>query len=271
MSCVALLVSFCEKHGPQTVLTTQAYAGYDDKPASLFDRMETLGFGINPCTATDADLAAPADTGGPAVTVAGGVKPGGVDSGNGTRRSAAGSESGAGAPAAEPGAASVAGATPLLRPTRPPHLSSYSSTTATTPASAPAPPLCRECRWPGFGTPVVSFDPQTGTVYRSTQVPQRAELCSLVRQVCIRALSCEVSPGKERQVSEISRIIPSCDQESARVEDTAGLLRPPLKRVEGSKWGRTTPLVTTLRRRAETKQPISETSRCGSVLPLAFC
>lgn len=198
MSCVALLVSFCEKHGPQTVLTTQAYADDDAKPASLFD----------PCT--DAGLAAPADTGGPAVTVAGGVKPGGVkpggvDSGNGTHRSAAGSESGVGAPAAQPGDASMAGATPLLRPTRPPpHLSSCSSAAATTPASAPAPPLCRECRWPGFVT-IVSFDRPTGTVYRSTPVPQRAELCSLIRQVCVRALSCEVSPGKERPVSEISR------------------------------------------------------------------
>lgn len=94
------------------------------------------------------------------------------------------------------GAASASSAPPqppLLSATPCPAIPSSTHNTAS--ASS-----CRECHWPGFELPVVSWDPLSSTIYRSTQVPQRAELYALVRQVCVRALSCEVSPGQENPI-----------------------------------------------------------------------
>nr|XP_009860385.1 folliculin-like [Ciona intestinalis]XP_018669825.1 folliculin-like [Ciona intestinalis] len=58
--------------------------------------------------------------------------------------------------------------------------------------------LCEACRSlseddPGF----VSYDRDSGTKFVSTQHPHNPEVFRLVRQACVRSLSCEVCPGRE--------------------------------------------------------------------------
>uniref|UniRef100_A0A4W4FR63 Folliculin n=1 Tax=Electrophorus electricus TaxID=8005 RepID=A0A4W4FR63_ELEEL len=66
---------------------------------------------------------------------------------------------------------------------------------------SPSPPqadMCEGCRslpasHPGF----VSMDTETGIRYLSHQHPRQPQLFSVVRQACVRSLSCEVCPGRE--------------------------------------------------------------------------
>lgn len=58
--------------------------------------------------------------------------------------------------------------------------------------------MCEGCRslpasHPGF----VSVDSETGIRYLSHQHPRQPQLFSVVRQACVRSLSCEVCPGRE--------------------------------------------------------------------------
>ncbi|XP_059423544.1 folliculin isoform X2 [Carassius carassius] len=58
--------------------------------------------------------------------------------------------------------------------------------------------MCEGCRslpasHPGF----VSVDGETGIRYLSHQHPRQQQLFSVVRQACVRSLSCEVCPGRE--------------------------------------------------------------------------
>ncbi|XP_073703610.1 folliculin [Garra rufa] len=58
--------------------------------------------------------------------------------------------------------------------------------------------MCEGCRslpasHPGF----VSIDSETGIRYLSHQHPRQPQLFSVVRQACVRSLSCEVCPGRE--------------------------------------------------------------------------
>ncbi|XP_051999234.1 folliculin-like [Xyrauchen texanus] len=58
--------------------------------------------------------------------------------------------------------------------------------------------MCEGCRslpasHPGF----VSVDGETGIRYLSHQHPRQPQLFSVVRQACVRSLSCEVCPGRE--------------------------------------------------------------------------
>uniref|UniRef100_A0A1A8HJN6 Folliculin n=1 Tax=Nothobranchius korthausae TaxID=1143690 RepID=A0A1A8HJN6_9TELE len=58
--------------------------------------------------------------------------------------------------------------------------------------------MCEGCRslpasHPGF----VSIDDETGIRYVSHQHPRQSQLFSVVRQACVRSLSCEVCPGRE--------------------------------------------------------------------------
>ncbi|KAL7875259.1 hypothetical protein SRHO_G00062290 [Serrasalmus rhombeus] len=58
--------------------------------------------------------------------------------------------------------------------------------------------MCEGCRslpasHPGF----VSVDSETGIRYLSHQHPRQPQLFSMVRQACVRSLSCEVCPGRE--------------------------------------------------------------------------
>ncbi|XP_016420736.1 folliculin-like isoform X2 [Sinocyclocheilus rhinocerous] len=58
--------------------------------------------------------------------------------------------------------------------------------------------MCEGCRslpasHPGF----VSVDSETGIRYLSHQHPRQQQLFSVVRQACVRSLSCEVCPGRE--------------------------------------------------------------------------
>uniref|UniRef100_A0A4W4FNU6 Folliculin n=1 Tax=Electrophorus electricus TaxID=8005 RepID=A0A4W4FNU6_ELEEL len=58
--------------------------------------------------------------------------------------------------------------------------------------------MCEGCRslpasHPGF----VSMDTETGIRYLSHQHPRQPQLFSVVRQACVRSLSCEVCPGRE--------------------------------------------------------------------------
>uniref|UniRef100_A0A8B9KCG6 Folliculin n=1 Tax=Astyanax mexicanus TaxID=7994 RepID=A0A8B9KCG6_ASTMX len=58
--------------------------------------------------------------------------------------------------------------------------------------------MCEGCRslpvsHPGF----VSVDTETGIRFLSHQHPRQAQLFSVVRQACVRSLSCEVCPGRE--------------------------------------------------------------------------
>ena len=58
--------------------------------------------------------------------------------------------------------------------------------------------LCQACRSfsedeQGF----VSHDRQTGARYTTTQHPSNPDVFRLVRQACVRSLSCEVCPGRE--------------------------------------------------------------------------
>ncbi|XP_067094333.1 folliculin [Osmerus mordax] len=58
--------------------------------------------------------------------------------------------------------------------------------------------MCEGCRslpasHPGF----VSIDGETGIRFLSHQHPRQAQLFSVVRQACVRSLSCEVCPGRE--------------------------------------------------------------------------
>uniref|UniRef100_A0A8C5ATX6 Folliculin n=1 Tax=Gadus morhua TaxID=8049 RepID=A0A8C5ATX6_GADMO len=65
-----------------------------------------------------------------------------------------------------------------------------------TPISTPFPPQgCRSlpASHPGF----VSIDDETGIRFLSHQHPRQSQLFSVVRQACVRSLSCEVCPGRE--------------------------------------------------------------------------
>ncbi|XP_072316804.1 folliculin [Eucyclogobius newberryi] len=58
--------------------------------------------------------------------------------------------------------------------------------------------MCEGCRslpasHPGF----VSIDDETGIRFLSHQHPRQSQLFSVVRQACVRSLSCEVCPGRE--------------------------------------------------------------------------
>uniref|UniRef100_A0A8C3AMM9 Folliculin n=1 Tax=Cyclopterus lumpus TaxID=8103 RepID=A0A8C3AMM9_CYCLU len=58
--------------------------------------------------------------------------------------------------------------------------------------------MCEGCRslpasHPGF----VSVDDETGIRFLSHQHPRQSQLFSVVRQACVRSLSCEVCPGRE--------------------------------------------------------------------------
>ncbi|KAG5271793.1 hypothetical protein AALO_G00184050 [Alosa alosa] len=58
--------------------------------------------------------------------------------------------------------------------------------------------MCEGCRslpasHPGF----VSVDNETGIRFLSHQHPRQPQLFSVVRQACVRSLSCEVCPGRE--------------------------------------------------------------------------
>uniref|UniRef100_A0A668VBH2 Folliculin n=1 Tax=Oreochromis aureus TaxID=47969 RepID=A0A668VBH2_OREAU len=65
-------------------------------------------------------------------------------------------------------------------------------------SSATQKEMCEGCRslpasHPGF----VSIDDETGIRFLSHQHPRQSQLFSVVRQACVRSLSCEVCPGRE--------------------------------------------------------------------------
>lgn len=65
-------------------------------------------------------------------------------------------------------------------------------------SSATQKEMCEGCRslpasHPGF----VSIDDETGIRFLSHQHPRQPQLFSVVRQACVRSLSCEVCPGRE--------------------------------------------------------------------------
>uniref|UniRef100_A0A3P9LYC1 Folliculin n=1 Tax=Oryzias latipes TaxID=8090 RepID=A0A3P9LYC1_ORYLA len=65
-------------------------------------------------------------------------------------------------------------------------------------STTPRGEMCEGCRslpasHPGF----VSFDDETGIRFLSHQHPRQPQLFSMVRQACVRSLSCEVCPGRE--------------------------------------------------------------------------
>ncbi|CAH1273163.1 folliculin-like isoform X3 [Branchiostoma lanceolatum] len=57
---------------------------------------------------------------------------------------------------------------------------------------------CQACRSVPSGHPgFISKDPDTKISYVSSQYPEHPQLFSIVRQACVRSLSCEVCPGRE--------------------------------------------------------------------------
>ncbi|MBN3289399.1 FLCN protein, partial [Polypterus senegalus] len=79
---------------------------------------------------------------------------------------------------------------------RDPNLSQQNSA-----AGSPAPQradMCEGCRSLPAGHPgFISHDRETSIKYVSHQHPQHPQLFSIVRQACVRSLSCEVCPGRE--------------------------------------------------------------------------
>lgn len=55
--------------------------------------------------------------------------------------------------------------------------------------------LCEGCTSVHLG--FVSYDEESGVSYVSSQRPQHRDVFSMIRQACIRSLSCEVCPGRE--------------------------------------------------------------------------
>ncbi|XP_023591323.1 folliculin isoform X2 [Trichechus manatus latirostris] len=68
-------------------------------------------------------------------------------------------------------------------------------------ASSPGPKksdMCEGCRSLAVGHPgYISHDKETSIKYVSHQHPNHPQLFSIVRQACVRSLSCEVCPGRE--------------------------------------------------------------------------
>ncbi|XP_078393759.1 folliculin [Cetorhinus maximus] len=58
--------------------------------------------------------------------------------------------------------------------------------------------MCEGCRSFSFGHPgYISLDKEASIEYMSHQHPSHPQLFSIVRQACVRSLSCEVCPGRE--------------------------------------------------------------------------
>ncbi|XP_057630983.1 folliculin isoform X1 [Chionomys nivalis] len=72
---------------------------------------------------------------------------------------------------------------------------------ASTESSSPGPKksdMCEGCRSLAVGHPgYISHDKETSIKYVSHQHPNHPQLFSIVRQACVRSLSCEVCPGRE--------------------------------------------------------------------------
>ncbi|XP_045426215.1 folliculin isoform X2 [Lemur catta] len=72
---------------------------------------------------------------------------------------------------------------------------------ASTESSSPGPKksdMCEGCRSLAAGHPgYISHDKETSIKYVSHQHPNHPQLFSIVRQACVRSLSCEVCPGRE--------------------------------------------------------------------------
>lgn len=72
---------------------------------------------------------------------------------------------------------------------------------ASTDSSSPGPKksdMCEGCRSLAVGHPgYISHDKETSIKYVSHQHPNHPQLFSIVRQACVRSLSCEVCPGRE--------------------------------------------------------------------------
>ncbi|XP_029433299.1 folliculin [Rhinatrema bivittatum] len=72
---------------------------------------------------------------------------------------------------------------------------------ASTDSSSPGPKksdMCEGCRSLAAGHPgYISHDKETSIKYVSHQHPNHPQLFSIVRQACVRSLSCEVCPGRE--------------------------------------------------------------------------
>lgn len=68
-------------------------------------------------------------------------------------------------------------------------------------SSSPGPKksdMCEGCRSLAAGHPgYISHDKETSIKYVSHQHPNHPQLFSIVRQACVRSLSCEVCPGRE--------------------------------------------------------------------------
>ncbi|KAG1656402.1 Folliculin [Nymphon striatum] len=70
--------------------------------------------------------------------------------------------------------------------------------TSSAPTSPKASESCEACRFKPYGYPdLVCNDHEAGVSYISSQHPYHPEVFSVVRQACVRSLSCEVCPGRE--------------------------------------------------------------------------
>lgn len=162
---VLALAHFCEVHGPQAILTTQA--------------VSLAPLGPEPCS--DPVSPGPSDTGGGHGGGGSGMAGGAALShqlqalSRSVARTAPTPHDGGHAAVEPPGS---------IQPT-PPHVT----------AGSAAP--CGGCGWWLSGSGLASIDQDTRTAFISSKCPTRPELFSLVRQACVRALSCEVLPGRE--------------------------------------------------------------------------
>lgn len=72
---------------------------------------------------------------------------------------------------------------------------------ASTESSSPGPKksdMCEGCRSLAVGHPgYISHDKETSIKYVSHQHPNHPQLFSIVRQACVRSLSCEVRPASD--------------------------------------------------------------------------
>ncbi|CAN0012848.1 unnamed protein product [Lampetra planeri] len=195
MNAIVALCHFCELHGPRTLFCTQAL--HSAHPGGGPDSCGLPGpparGDLGPAGGESAGGAGGGDGGAHAMS-----RSEAVDARNSMATAAAagsgchlGGDGGDGRVEMERGVG-------LGRGTRPSSSLSESDAGLSASYGPMTSEMCEGCRSLAAGHPgFVSRDREANISYVSHQHPTRSEVFSIVRQACVRSLSCEVCPGRE--------------------------------------------------------------------------